>query len=89
MVKVARCLAVFNGDGKRLIAEGVVDMRMEADEPWPIDELARMYIDTYSGVSYEDTLRCALGVLEYAKNRGVTVGSGASLKSREIAYALS
>ncbi|EIM72649.1 Fe-S oxidoreductase [Nitratireductor aquibiodomus RA22] len=65
--------------GKRLKADGVVDaLRLAADEPWPIDGLAKIYIDSYSGVSYEDTLQCSVEVLEYARHRGVTAGSGAS-----------
>ncbi|MFQ5620685.1 MAG: B12-binding domain-containing radical SAM protein [Candidatus Nanoarchaeia archaeon] len=68
--------------GKKLIASGLLPESMrQTDWPWDVDRLSEIYIEKFSGVSYNSVLEAAREIREYAKEKRIGWGSGASMES--------
>jgi radical SAM superfamily enzyme YgiQ (UPF0313 family) len=70
--------------GKRLVNEGLISKEaLQSDLPWALDELSKLYINTFSGVSYEDVIQAACEIGAFAKEHGIKTGSVFSSENKD------
>ena len=69
--------------GRRLIANNLIHHEADdSDIPWSLDEISKIYVDTYSGVSFDDAIAASTEVRAFAANLGIASGSGAASAHR-------
>jgi radical SAM superfamily enzyme YgiQ (UPF0313 family) len=63
--------------GRKLVASGLIrDESLRSDAPWSIDQVSEVYINNFSGVSFQDTIIAQQQIREHAAVLGVASRSG-------------
>ncbi len=68
-----------NSQGKQLISSGLLP-RTRKNRFWDLDHASQTFIDTFSGVSFQDTLDAAMEIREAGRECGLNFGSGTTLE---------
>jgi radical SAM superfamily enzyme YgiQ (UPF0313 family) len=68
--------------GRRLHEARLFPGGEEADWPINTDEVSRIYIDNFSGISHRQAIEAAREIRGYAKAKGINFGSGVSKESQ-------
>jgi len=72
-----------NQQGRKLQASGLLPTEMQnTDWPWDLDKISEIYIDNFSGVSYQDVINAAIEIRERAKEHRLNYGSGVSREEK-------
>jgi radical SAM superfamily enzyme YgiQ (UPF0313 family) len=72
-----------NRQGRKLQASGLLPAEMQnTDWPWDTDRIAQIYIDNFSGVTYQDVLSAAREIRDCAKEHRLNYGSGVSREEK-------
>ena len=72
-----------NRQGRKLQTSGLLPAEMQnTDWPWDTDRIAQIYIDHFSGVSYQDVLSAAREIRNCAKEHRLNYGSGVSREEK-------
>lgn len=68
-----------NRQGRKLYQSGLLPEEMQnTDWPWNTDEIAEIYVNQFSGVTYNNVLNAAIEIRESAKKHKLNYGSGVS-----------
>lgn len=72
-----------NRQGKKLQTSGLLPIEMQdTDWPWDMDKISEIYIDNFSGVSYQDVITATIEIRDYAKEHRLNYGSGVSREEK-------
>lgn len=72
-----------NRQGKKLSASGLLPVEMQdTDWPWDTDRIAEIYINNFSGVSYQDVINATIEIRDCAKDHRLNYGSGVSREEK-------
>jgi hypothetical protein len=68
--------------GRKLYEAGLFPGGNETDWPVNTDEVSKIYIDNFSGISHRQAIEAAREIRSYAKAKGINFGSGVSKESQ-------
>jgi len=68
--------------GRRLYQAGLFPGGNETDWPVNTDEVSKIYIDNFSGISHRQAIEAVREIRGYAKAKGINFGSGVSKESQ-------
>jgi len=68
--------------GRKLYQAGLFPGGNKTDWPVNTDEVSRIYIDNFSGISHRQAIEAAREIRNYARAKGINFGSGVSKESQ-------
>ena len=68
--------------GRKLMEKGLFLDGPTSDWPIDTDRISKLYVDRFSGVSYESAIDAAKEIREYADAKGINFGSGVSREEK-------
>lgn len=72
-----------NRQGRKLQASGLLPPEIQnTDWPWDTDKIAEIYINNFSGVSYQDVISATREIRDCAKEHRLNYGSGVSREEK-------